>query len=123
MKNKDDAVTEALEKLKPVLSKVTFGSIIGYCSGAAAKTVGKAVAVLVGLSFIAVQSAVYSGYVDVDWEKVQDDAIKKIDTDGDGKLTVLDAKNYWIKVKQILTNKVPSAGGFSLGFLYGINYS
>jgi len=55
MKNKDDAVTEALEKLKPVLSKVTFGSIIGYCSGAAAKTVGKAVAVLVGLSFIAVQ--------------------------------------------------------------------
>jgi len=122
MKNKD-AVTEALEKAKPFLSKLTFGSIVGYCSGAAAKKVGKAVAVLGGLIFISIQSAVYSGYVDVDWKQIQNDAIEKVDTDGDGKITVEDAKTYWLKVKKILTNKVPSGGGFSLGFLYGLRYS
>mmetsp|Transcript_3244 Transcript_3244/g.3602 ORF Transcript_3244/g.3602 Transcript_3244/m.3602 type:complete len:122 (-) Transcript_3244:375-740(-) len=121
MKNKDDDMT--LEKAKPILAKLSFGSIVGYCSAAAAKTVGKAAAVLAGLSFIVVQSAVYSGYVEVDWEKIQGDAIKKIDTDGDGQITVDDAKNYWGKVKQILTNKIPSAGGFSIGFMYGLQYA
>eukprot|EP00559_Dactyliosolen_fragilissimus_P002729 CAMPEP_0184854794 /NCGR_PEP_ID=MMETSP0580-20130426/191_1 /TAXON_ID=1118495 /ORGANISM="Dactyliosolen fragilissimus" /LENGTH=98 /DNA_ID=CAMNT_0027349129 /DNA_START=63 /DNA_END=356 /DNA_ORIENTATION=+ len=90
-----DAVSEAIEKAKPVLSKLTFGSIVGYCSGAATKKVGKAIAVLGGLAFIAIQSAVYSGYVEVNWNKVQKEAIAKVDTDGDGELTVKDVKTYW----------------------------
>lgn len=53
MKNKNDDMT--LEMVKPILAKLSFGSIVGYCSAAAAKTVGKAVAVLAGLSFIAIQ--------------------------------------------------------------------
>ena len=110
--------------------------------------------------FIAIQSAVYSGYVDVDWKKVQHDAVAKVDTvrkshlfiyvllklkyvphnqshvlncffyymysidqDGDGELTTADLKNYWITVKKVLTNKIPSAGGFSIGFLYGVKHS
>ena len=64
--------------------------------------------------------ASYSGYVSIDWKQVQDDAIAKVDVDGDGELTVADAKHYWKKVKKILTYNVPSAGGFSLGFLYGL---
>mmetsp|Transcript_18540 Transcript_18540/g.26094 ORF Transcript_18540/g.26094 Transcript_18540/m.26094 type:complete len:127 (+) Transcript_18540:93-473(+) len=118
-----DAVSEAIEKAKPVLSKLTFGSIVGYCSGAATKKVGKAIAVLGGLAFIAIQSAVYSGYVEVNWNKVQKEAIAKVDTDGDGELTVKDVKTYWFKVKNILTNKIPSAGGFSIGFLYGLSHA
>ena len=76
---KEDPMIEALEKAKPLLSKFTFGSVIGYCSGMAAQKIGKAIAVVAGLSFIALQSAVYSGYVDVDWKKVQGDAVAKID--------------------------------------------
>ena len=78
--NNDDAVNQLLEKSKPLLSKLTFGGVVGYCSGAAAKKVGKAVAVIAGMAFIAVQSAVYSGYVAVDWKKIQDDAVAKVDT-------------------------------------------
>mmetsp|Transcript_25266 Transcript_25266/g.31132 ORF Transcript_25266/g.31132 Transcript_25266/m.31132 type:complete len:125 (+) Transcript_25266:80-454(+) len=122
-KNSDDPVNQILDKAKPHLSKLTFGGVVGYCSGAAAKKVGKVVAVFVGLTFIAVQSAVYSGYVAVDWNKLKDDAIAKVDTDGDGELTVEDAKTYWTKVKKILTYNVPSAGGFSLGFVYGMTYN
>lgn len=42
--------------------------------------------------------------------------------DGDGELTVEDAKYYWRKVKAVLTSKLPDAGGFSLGFLYGVKH-
>ncbi len=77
---KDDPMALFIEKAKPQISKLSFGGVVGYCSGAAAKKVGKAVAVLAGLAFIAVQSAVYSGYVAVDWNKVKDDAVAKVDT-------------------------------------------
>ena len=40
---------------------------------------------------------------------------------GDGQLDAEDAKVYWSKVKKILTNKIPSASGFSLGFFYGVS--
>uniref|UniRef100_A0A7S2R2Q5 EF-hand domain-containing protein n=1 Tax=Eucampia antarctica TaxID=49252 RepID=A0A7S2R2Q5_9STRA len=119
--SQDDVVGQTLDRAKPILSKLTFGSIIGYCSGVAAQKVGRAVAVLAGLSFIAIQSAVYSGYVDVDWKKIQDDAVKSVDTDGDGELTVKDIKSYWEKVKKILTHNIPNASGFSVGFLYGVS--
>eukprot|EP00553_Chaetoceros_curvisetus_P015993 CAMPEP_0204646070 /NCGR_PEP_ID=MMETSP0718-20130828/3982_1 /ASSEMBLY_ACC=CAM_ASM_000674 /TAXON_ID=230516 /ORGANISM="Chaetoceros curvisetus" /LENGTH=122 /DNA_ID=CAMNT_0051668209 /DNA_START=42 /DNA_END=410 /DNA_ORIENTATION=+ len=121
--SKEDPLSQILDKAKPHISTLTFGSVVGYCSGAAAKKVGKAVAVLAGICFIAVQSAVYSGYVAVDWNKVKDDAIAKVDTDGDGEMTLKDFKNYWKKVKAILTKNIPSAGGFSLGFMYGLKYN
>uniref|UniRef100_A0A7S4MP33 EF-hand domain-containing protein n=1 Tax=Odontella aurita TaxID=265563 RepID=A0A7S4MP33_9STRA len=118
-----DAVSKALDKLKPAMSKLTFGAFVGYCSGVAAKKVGKAVAAAIGFGFIALQGIAYTGYIDVDWQKVKDDAVKTIDTDSDGKLTIDDAKTYWQKLKMILTNKIPDTGGFSLGFLYAVGYS
>jgi len=67
--------------------------------------------------------ASYSGYVSVDWKKLQDDAVSKVDVDGDGELTVSDAKVYWEKAKKILTLNIPSAGGFTMGFMYGLTYN
>jgi len=43
--------------------------------------------------------------------------------DGDGELTVSDAKVYWEKAKKILTLNIPSAGGFTMGFMYGLTYN
>lgn len=115
-----DPVRATIEKLKPGMKQMTFGSIVGYCSGSAAKKIGKALSIVLGMGFILVQSAVYTGYIEVDWDKVQKDAVEKIDATGDGKLDTNDLQAYWKKVKKILTHKVPSAGGFSLGFLYGL---
>ena len=80
MAKSDDPMNQLIEKAKPQLSKLSFGGVIGYCSGAAAKKVGKAVSVFVGLAFIAVQSAAYTGYISVDWNKIKDDAVAKVDT-------------------------------------------
>jgi len=116
----DDPVSSLIEKYKPVLSKITLGSFLGYCSGVASKKIGKALAAGIGVLFVAVQSAAYAGYIDVDWAKVEKDVISKIDTDADGKITKVDLKKYWEKVKIILTYNMPSASGFSIGFFCGL---
>jgi uncharacterized membrane protein (Fun14 family) len=78
--NKDDAVTKALDKLKPIVSKLGFGGTVGYMSGMATKTVGRAVAILGGMTFIALQSAAYMGYLNINWGQIKDSAVSKIDT-------------------------------------------
>jgi len=56
VKDENDPVNQLLDKVRPHVAKLTFGSIVGYCSGAAAKKIGRALAVLCGLGFIAIQS-------------------------------------------------------------------
>lgn len=118
--NKNDPVETAIEKLKPVLANVGFGAVMGYCSGYALKQVGKAMAFVIGIGFVGLQTAAATGYIQVDWSKVKDDVSKKIDSTGDGVIDAEDAKKWWQSFKKIMTNKLPSAGGFSLGFLYGV---
>jgi uncharacterized membrane protein (Fun14 family) len=116
-----DVVAQAIEKASPIIKNITFGAVAGYCSGYAMKAVGKAMAVVLGLGFIVVQTVASEGYVVVDWEKFKLDFVKKIDTNADDKIDVEDVKNWWKKVFKLLTNKLPSAGGFTLGFLYGVS--
>ena len=79
-KASSDPVATAIDKLKPIIAKISFGSIMGYCSGYALKKAGKAAAVILGAGFIAVQTCVSYGYLQVDWNKVKDDAVKRVDT-------------------------------------------
>lgn len=76
----DDHVNTALEKVKPVLARLSFGSVMGYVSGYAAKKIGRATAMVFGIGFIALQTAAYNGYVEVDWAKVKDKAVKAVNT-------------------------------------------
>jgi uncharacterized membrane protein (Fun14 family) len=74
-----DAVNEAIEKLKPALSQFSFGGLMGYCSGMAMKKVGKGLAYVVGMGFMALQGAAFMGYIEIDWAKVKQDALKPLD--------------------------------------------
>jgi FUN14 domain-containing protein 1 len=115
-----DPVEKAIEALAPALANVSFGAVMGFCSGYALKQVGKALAFVVGIAFIGLQAVRSTGYVDVDWEKVKQDMTKKIDATGDGTLTADDAKLWWQSFKSLMTKNLPGAGGFSFGFLYGV---
>ena len=75
-----DPMAKAIDTLKPILTKLTFGSLMGYCSGYATKRIGKAAAFAVGVSFMVMQGLVSTGYINIDWGKVKDDAIKSVDT-------------------------------------------
>ena len=122
MVEEKDPVESAIEKMKPMLSQISFGSFVGYCSGTAMKKIGKVLAFAIGVGFIGIQSAANAGFINIDWERVQESAIKPIDTTGDGKLDSEDLKNWWKKVREMLTKELPSTGGFGLGFLCGIRY-
>lgn len=119
-KTSSDAMAIAFDKAQPIVAKISFGSLMGFCSGYALKQVGKVAAVVLGAGFIAVQAAVSYGYIQVNWDRVKGDAIKKVDTDGDGKLGADDMKVYSEKLKALLTANLPNSGGFSLGFIYGM---
>jgi uncharacterized membrane protein (Fun14 family) len=75
-----DPMEQAIDKMKPILAQLSFGSVMGYCSGMALKKVGKAVAFVVGIGFVGLQTAVSMGYINVDWVKVKNDALKPLDT-------------------------------------------
>lgn len=117
---KQDPVQQALTQIKPVVGNITFGTLMGFCSGTAMKKIGKALAILVGITFVGLQVAASTGFIQIDWGKVHVGFVDKVDATGDGKLNVDDAKVYWKKLKDILTHRVPAAGGFSFGFLYGL---
>ncbi len=57
----------------------TPSAVMGYCSGMAFRRAGKALGVVIGIGFIGVQTAASMGYIDVDWNKIKDDAIKPLD--------------------------------------------
>jgi uncharacterized membrane protein (Fun14 family) len=122
MTESKDIVEQAIDKAKPILMNIGFGGVMGFCSGMALKKVGKSLAVIIGTTFVGLQMAVALGYIDVKWDKVADGVHAKIDITDDGKLDSGDAKEFWKKLKAILTHKLPSAGGFSFGFLYGVRY-
>jgi uncharacterized membrane protein (Fun14 family) len=89
VENKEDPTTTALDKLKPYMAQLSFGSVMGFCSGYALKKIGKAAAVVVGCGFVALQTCVSFGYLKVDWAKVSEDAQKKLDQVSWSSLTLL----------------------------------
>jgi uncharacterized membrane protein (Fun14 family) len=119
---KKDSVAQVLEEVKPLVGNVTFGTLMGYCSGTAMKKVGRLLSVVVGVAFISLQVAASFGFIQVDWNKINVGFVSKADATGDGKIDVEDAKIYWKRLKELLTKRVPAAGGFSFGFLYGVRY-
>jgi FUN14 domain-containing protein 1 len=111
-----------IERFAPLAQKLGFGGIMGYISGLTLKRLGQEAAFLVGVAFLGLQGLQYGGYIKIDYSKVQAEVTKKLDVDGDGKLTSKDALAIWGKVKNVLSDQLPGAGGFSAGFALGIYY-
>eukprot|EP01137_Pigoraptor_chileana_P010507 Opistho-2@60282 len=106
--------------IKPVANEITLGSISGFCTGYAAKKLGKAAAFVIGLGFLGIQGAAYSGYINVNWLKVQKDLIKALDTNEDGKIDSHEMKHYMEKAVTIARYQMPTSTGFVAGLLVGI---
>lgn len=102
------------------LKKISVGAAMGLCSGIAAKRVGTNVAVYIGCGFACVQGLAYFGYIDINWNKVEDDFNDIADADKDGQITEKDIKIYYNKVLNVLRYNVPSASGYAGGFTIGV---
>ncbi|MEX2536559.1 MAG: FUN14 domain-containing protein [Trueperaceae bacterium] len=60
-----------LSTVAPYLQQLTFGAAAGFLVGYALKKVGKIVALIIGLLFVAIQILAYLGFVTVNWAEVQ----------------------------------------------------
>ncbi|KAJ1447078.1 FUN14 family-domain-containing protein [Pelagophyceae sp. CCMP2097] len=98
-----------------------LGSTLGYASGYTLRFAGRVASVALGSGFILLQALSYVGYVAVDWRKVERDAVRSLDRDGDGEVTATDVALLWREATDVLAFNLPAGTGFTAGLLYGIN--
>jgi len=111
-------VAEAVETGVP--TQLSYGFVCGYCSGYALKKVGKAAAVVLGLGFMTLQTLNYSGYIEVDHEKLKKDVEGLMDLNNDGKIDDKDLAIASDKIMEVVSFGLPSGCGFAAGFWGGL---
>ncbi|RHY94041.1 hypothetical protein DYB37_002168 [Aphanomyces astaci] len=113
-KKSDDPVSRLIDQYAGSVGQVSFGGAVGFCAGMAVKSIGKVAAVAIGVVFIGAQMAASAGYIQIDWKKVEKDAIAAVDPNGDGKITPDDFKIWWKKFLALSKHNLPSSGMLSL---------
>ena len=102
-------------------SRFGFSGMLGASVGYSAKKAGKAGAVVIGGVVVGLQVLAYNDYIDVNWMKIESEAIAAADQNGDG---ILDSKDATILMKRsgrvLSTGFGPCAGGFTTGLIYGL---
>ncbi|KAG7384464.1 hypothetical protein PHYPSEUDO_002579 [Phytophthora pseudosyringae] len=99
--------------------QISWGFCMGACAGFALKKVSKLGAVAVGTLFILLQCASYSGYVDVDYKKLEGDVKNYLDINKDGVFDTKDLDSMYKSVMKVLEFSLPAGSGFAAGFILG----
>eukprot|EP00238_Polyblepharides_amylifera_P004885 CAMPEP_0196592504 /NCGR_PEP_ID=MMETSP1081-20130531/72925_1 /TAXON_ID=36882 /ORGANISM="Pyramimonas amylifera, Strain CCMP720" /LENGTH=265 /DNA_ID=CAMNT_0041916219 /DNA_START=129 /DNA_END=926 /DNA_ORIENTATION=+ len=120
---KPDVFEQFSENVGPLGKEIGFGVVAGYTSGLAMRFAGRIAAVGIGGAFVFLQSLAYSGYVQVDWAKIEHEYHNLLDLDGDGKVTSQDASLALEKIKSVLLFNMPAGAGFTGGLYYGMGGS
>ncbi|RHY40873.1 hypothetical protein DYB38_005085 [Aphanomyces astaci] len=113
-KKSDDPVSRLIDQYAGSVGQVSFGGAVGFCAGMAVKSIGKVAAVAIGVVFIGAQMAASAGYIQIDWKKVEKDAIAAVDPNGDGKITPDDFK-ICFRFAMMRTNSPPDVGSNNWG--------
>lgn len=103
-------------------AQLGLSGVMGICTGVALKRATREVAATIGVAFAGLQVLSYLGYITIDYSRVQKDATKLADVNGDGKLDAQDLYSLWDKVKDVLGYHLPQAGSFSSGLALGFYY-
>ncbi len=101
-----------LSAVWPWVEQIGVGAVAGFVAGYAVKKVGKVVALVLGILFIAVQLLAWSGFVSVNWSVVQERV--------DPLLTGDSLRGTWQGLLALLTYNVPFAAAFVPAFVIGL---
>ncbi|MER3553761.1 MAG: hypothetical protein C4331_05275 [Meiothermus sp.] len=101
-----------MEWIQPYIGQITFGGVAGFATGYAIKTVGRWVAIFLGIIFVVVQVLASLGYLSVDWTRVQRDVEPYFRTES--------LQGIWKSLVALLTNNLPFGGAFVAGLLLGL---
>lgn len=118
----------AAEK-KTVATQLLIGGVTGWCAGFLFQKVGKLAASAVGGGFFLLQIANHTGYIQVDWKKVEKDINKakkelQLTTDKPvidmNKLFNKKSESKLEEVQTFVKKNIVLTGGFAGGFLLGL---
>lgn len=104
-----------------VATQITIGGVSGWCAGYLFQKVGKIAATAVGGGFLLLQIANNSGYVKVDWKRVEKDVDKakkhlKKHADRAGP----ELNSFIEESTEFVKKNIVVASGFVGGFLLGM---
>ncbi|XP_038603593.1 FUN14 domain-containing protein 2 [Tachyglossus aculeatus] len=105
-----------------VATQLVIGGVTGWCTGFIFQKVGKLAATAVGGGFFLLQIANHSGYIKVDWQRVEKDMKKakaQLKIRQSNQLPT-EVKSKAEEVVSFVKKNVLVAGGFVGGFLLGM---
>ncbi|KAF9937866.1 FUN14 domain-containing protein 1 [Modicella reniformis] len=94
--------------------ELTFGMVMGLCSGFLFKKLGKMMMLVVGFGFVWLQLLSSSGYIHINWTLIERRFKGIFDADGDGKVTMNDAKHGFRWLMGLLTKNFQFKSSFSV---------
>lgn len=101
-----------LSSLLPWIEQIGFGVVAGFVAGYALKKLGKLVALVLGVLFVAVQLLAWSGYVTIEWGRLQQDVEPLLEASS--------LNEGWRMVLTVMTHNLPFAASFVPGFVIGL---
>ncbi|XP_054997718.1 FUN14 domain-containing protein 1-like [Sorex araneus] len=109
----------AVEK-HSVASQIVIGGVTGWCTGFLFQKVGKLAATAVAGGFLLLQIANYSGYVQVDWKRVEKDVKAKRQVKKRTNKAAPKINNRIEEATEFIKQNTVIASGFVGGFLLGL---
>ncbi|KAK1169759.1 FUN14 domain-containing protein 1 [Huso huso] len=104
-----------------VTTQIMMGGVTGWCAGYLFQRVGKIAATAVGGGFILLQFANHSGYVQVDWKKVEKDVNKaKKHLKKKANKAAPEISNVIEESTEFVKKNIVLSSGFLGGFLLGL---
>ncbi|KAL4608798.1 FUN14 domain-containing protein 1-like [Arapaima gigas] len=104
-----------------VATQIMMGGVTGWCAGYLFQRVGKIVATAVGGGFLLLQIANHTGYVQVDWKRVENDVNKaKKNLKNRADRAAPEIKSFIEESTEFVKRNVVLSGGFLGGFLLGL---
>ncbi|XP_066520692.1 FUN14 domain-containing protein 1 isoform X1 [Hoplias malabaricus] len=104
-----------------VATQIMMGGVTGWCAGYLFQKVGKIAATAVGGGFLLLQVANHSGYVQVDWKKVEKDVNKaKKHLKKKANKAVPEINTFIEEATEFVKRNIVLSSGFVGGFLLGV---
>ncbi|KAG9277888.1 FUN14 domain-containing protein 1 [Astyanax mexicanus] len=104
-----------------VATQIMMGGVTGWCAGYLFQRVGKIAATAAGGGFLLLQIANHSGYVQVDWKKVETDVNKaKKQLKKKANTAAPEINTFIEEATAFVKRNVVVSSGFVGGFLLGV---
>ena len=104
-------------------SQVSFGAVSGWAAGYALRQGGKVFGVLLGGGFIVLQTLSHSGYIIVDWKKIEHDYNSVVNYSSDDNGNTNQVHLALRNASEFLRHNLPTGSCFTGGFTYGLTGS